>query len=185
MRHIAFPTEQAAEAFQQDLVSQGVARPELGRANVSPMAPAVAAVPHDVVTEAHGGTAEDAGMGAVKGMDAGLVVGAAAGVLTTAGVLGTAAATAVTVATGGLALPVILGMAALGAGVGAAVGGVGGAAGVDETHGAGHHAYEVDHGHYSDVSTRMTQGQHIVAVDDSIPANLVEEACIRHGGHAV
>ncbi|WP_407542583.1 hypothetical protein Q0M94_23630 (plasmid) [Deinococcus radiomollis] len=185
MRHIAFPTEQAAEAFQQDLVSQGVARPEYGRASVSPMAPAVAADTHGVVTEPNGGTAEDAGAGAIKGTEAGLVVGAAAGALTTAGVLGTAAATAVTVATGGLALPVILGMAALGAGVGAAVGGVGGAAGVDETHGAAHHAYEVDHGHYSDVNTRMSEGQHVVAVDDSIPANLVEEACMRHGGHTV
>ena len=185
MRHIAFPTEQAADAFQQDLVSQGVARPELGRASVSPMAAAVVAEPHGVVAEPHGGTAEDAGVGAVKGTEAGLLVGAAAGVLTTTGILGAAAATAVTVATGGLALPVILGMAALGAGVGAAVGGVGGAAGVDETHGAAHHAYEVDHGHYTDVNTRLGQGQHVIAVDDSIPAELVEEACIRHGGHTV
>ena len=176
MRHIAFPTEQAAVSFQQDLVAQGLAHPELGRAIVSPRAATV-------VTEPHGGTPEDAGAGAVKGTEAGLLVGAAAGVLTTTGVLGVAAATAATVATGGLALPVILGMAALGAGVGAAVGGVGGAAGVDETHGAGHHAYELDHGQYSAVDSRMSIGQHVVAVDDSIPAGPLEEVCIRHGGH--
>ena len=113
------------------------------------------------------------------------MVGAAAGALTTAGVLGTAAATAATIATGGLALPVILGMAALGAGVGAAVGGVGGAAGVDETHGAGHHTYDVDHGHYDDVNARMEQGHHVVAVDNSIPVGLLEATCARHGGHFI
>jgi hypothetical protein len=135
--------------------------------------------------DVHGGTPEDAGAGAIKGTEAGLAVGAVAGVLTTTGVLGVAAATAATVATGGLALPVILGMAALGAGVGAAVGGVGGAAGVDETHGAGNHAYEVDHGHYDNVNARMEQGHHVVAVDDSIPAGLLEETCARHGGHFI
>jgi hypothetical protein len=178
MRHIAFPTEQDAVAFQQDLVAQGLAHPELGRASVSPRAAAV-------VTEPHGGTPEDAGMGAIKGTEAGLAVGAVAGVLTTTGILGAAAATAATVATGGLALPVILGMAALGAGVGAAVGGVGGAAGVDESNVAGHHAYEVDHGHYAEVSSRMGQGQHVVAVDDSIPMAVLEETCMRHRGHAI
>ena len=178
MRHIAFPTEQAAVAFQQDLVTQGLARPELGRASVSPRTDVLA-------TDTHGGTPENAGAGAIKGTEAGLAVGAVAGVLATTGVLGVAAATAATVATGGLALPAILGMAALGAGVGAAVGGVGGAAGVNETHGAGHHAYEVDHGHYNDVNTRMEQGHHVVAVDDSIPAALLEETCIRHGGHFI
>lgn len=178
MRHIAFPTEQAAVAFQQDLVTQGLARPELGRASVSPRTDVLA-------TDTHGGTPENAGAGAIKGTEAGLAVGAVAGVLATTGVLGVAAATAATVATGGLALPAILGMAALGAGVGAAVGGVGGAAGVNETHGADHHAYEVDHGHYNDVNTRMEQGHHVVAVDDSIPAALLEETCIRHGGHFI
>ncbi|WP_407541649.1 hypothetical protein Q0M94_19365 (plasmid) [Deinococcus radiomollis] len=176
MRHIAFPTEQAATAFQQDLVSQGLAHPQLGHANLT-------------TTElgAHaGGTPEDAGAGAIKGTEAGLVVGAAAGVLTTAGVLGTAAATAATIATGGLALPVILGMAALGAGVGAAVGGVGGAAGVDETHGAAHvteRAYTVDHAQYSDVHTRLQNGEYVVAVDDAIPGDVLEAAAMRHSGH--
>ena len=179
MRHIAFPTEQAATAFQQDLVTQGLAAPELGRATVNRQV-------SSVTTDVHGGgTPEDAGAGAIKGTEAGLAVGAVAGVLTTTGVLGVAAATAATVATGGLALPVILGMAALGAGVGAAVGGVGGAAGVDETHGAGHHAYEVDDGHYDNVNSKMEQGHHVVAVDDSIPAGLLEETCVRHGGHLI
>ena len=178
MRHIAFPSEQAADAFSQDLITQGLATPELGRGTVSPRMEALA-------TDTHGGTAEDAGAGAVKGTEAGLLVGAAAGALTTTGVLGVAAATAATVATGGLALPVILGMAALGAGVGAAVGGVGGAVGVDETHGAGHHAYEVEHGHYNDVHAHVTQGRHVVAVDDSIPTGPLEAACLRHGGHLI
>ncbi len=178
MRHIAFPTEHAADAFAQDLITQGLATPEMGRGTVSPRTETLA-------TDAHGGTAEDAGAGAIKGTEAGLAVGAVAGVLTTTGVLGVAAATAATVATGGLALPVILGMAALGAGVGAAVGGVGGAAGVDEAHGAGHHAYEVDHGHYNDVQTRVNEGQHVVAVDESIPTAALEATCIRHGGHFI
>ena len=178
MRHIAFPTEQAAVSFQQDLISQGLASPEMGRATMSSRA-------NTGVVDTHGGTPEDAGAGAIKGTEAGLAVGAVAGVLTTTGVLGVAAATAATVATGGLALPVILGMAALGAGVGAAVGGVGGAAGVDETHGAGHSAYEVDHGQYNDVQTRMEQGQHVIAVDDSVPTAQLEATCIRHGGHFI
>ncbi|GGR41529.1 hypothetical protein [Deinococcus ruber] len=178
MRHIAFPTEQAATAFQQDLIAQGLATPDTGRALLTRRSDAVAA-------DLHGGTPEDAGVGAIKGTEAGLAVGAVAGVLTTTGVLGAAAATAATVATGGLALPIILGMAALGAGVGAAVGGVGGAAGVDETHGAGQHTYEVDHGHYDDLSTRVSQGEQVLAVDDAIPTAVLDDTVRRHGGHLI
>ena len=54
--------------------------------------------------------AEDAGAGAVKGTGIGAVVGAGAGLLGTAG---TVAGVGATIATGGLAIPVILGMAAL------------------------------------------------------------------------
>jgi len=180
MQHTAFLTEQDAQAFQQDLVTQGLASPTLGRATVSR-----SAIPASTEVHVGGGTPEDAGAGAIKGTEAGLVVGAAAGVLTTAGVLGTAAATAATIATGGLALPVILGMAALGAGVGAAVGGVGGAAGVDETHGAGTHAYEVDDARYDTVNSRVEQGHHVVAVADSVPAEVLQVTAERHGGQLV
>lgn len=179
MRHVAFPTEQDALAFQQELVGQGLAAPQLGRASVSRAAPVMASGP------AHGGgTAEDAGDGAVKGTSVGLVAGAVAGALATAGVLGAAAATAVTIVTGGLALPVILGMAALGAGVGAAVGGIGGAAGVDE-HSDHHQAYEVDHGAYDALSARQSQGEHVVAVDDSLAAVVLTDTAVRHGGHLI
>ncbi|GAA5436804.1 hypothetical protein [Deinococcus aquaticus] len=166
MKHIIFPTTTAADAFIADLQSQGVIAPTMGSATVNrrtPVAP--------VVDGVEGGTAEDAGAGAVKGTGVGAAVGVVAGVL----------ATGATIATGGLALPVILGMAALGSGVGAAVGATGGAMGVDETS----NAYDADDDYYDRLNTTATNGGRTVAVDDSVPADVVEAAAIRHGGEYV
>ncbi|GGS26941.1 hypothetical protein [Deinococcus knuensis] len=165
MKHIIFPTETAADAFIADLKSQGVIAPTMGSATVTRRGAAADPVVTDGVD---GGTAEDAGAGAVKGTGVGAAVGAVAGIL----------ATGATIATGGLALPVVLGMAALGSGVGAAVGATGGAMGVDETG----HTYEADDDYYDRLNTTTTNGGRVVAVDESVPTDVVEAAAIRHGG---
>ncbi|GGL08871.1 hypothetical protein GCM10010844_29530 [Deinococcus radiotolerans] len=122
-----------------------------------------------------GGTAEDAGAGAVKGTGVGAVVGAAAGIL----------ATGATIATGGLALPVILGMTALGSGVGAAVGATGGAMGVDETGKTYDDRYDVDDTYYDRMDSTINSGGRVVAVDDSVPQDVLMDAVTRHGGEIV
>lgn len=200
MRHILFPTVSAADAFIADLQQRGVVRSDVGTTTVNRRvadalgtgtAAQSSASTQTTTTEyvEGGGTAEDAGAGAVKGTALGALTGAAAGVVGTAATIG---ATAATVATGGLALPVILGMAALGSGVGAAVGAVGGAAGVDET--GGHtststssyqSSYDVDSDHYDRLHNASNQGGRAVAVDDNVPQDVLEEAVRRHGGEFV
>lgn len=203
MKHILFPTVSAADAFIADLKARGVVQPEVGTMNMSRRVQNAAAettgtVQTGAVTTPAttsqttqyvdgGGTAEDAGAGAVKGTVAGALTGAAAGVIGTAATLG---ATAATVATGGLALPVILGMAALGSGVGAAVGAVGGAAGVDETGGAVTttttstypSTYEADDAYYNRVNERVNAGGRVVAVDNNVPNDVLMDAVTKHGG---
>ena len=194
MKHILFPTADAADAFIAELQQQGVARLDANTATVNRRGMTGSA---NLATERTGTSAveslgadgqqvaENAGEGAVKGTGVGAIVGAAAGALTTAGVLGTAAATAATVATGGLALPVILGMAAAGAGVGAAVGAAGGAAGAEDGVAGGRSAssYDVDDDHYDRLHSTMNSGGRAVAIEESIPAAAVEAAMQRHGGH--
>ena len=166
MKHILFPTVSDADAFIADLQNQGVARPELGNATFNRRTTT------EVVSDASAG-AEDAGAGAVKGTGVGALVGAAAGVLGAGAV----------VASGGLALPVILGMTALGAGVGAGVGAVGGAAGIDENaDGRTAGGYALDDHHYDEINTTVTGGGRAVAVDDSIPADVLNAAVARHNG---
>ena len=194
MRHLIFPTTAQADAFVQDLQSQNLIRPEMGQTSVNRSASGVATDPvtgenlHGTpvtgtpvsdnlgTLPGEGGTAEDAGEGAVKGTGVGLVAGAVAGVI----------ATATTVATGGLALPVILGMAALGSGVGAGVGAIGGAAGVDET---GDRMYDDNYSvaddHYDRMHETMNAGGRAIAVEDSVPMDAVQAAAARHGGEFV
>jgi hypothetical protein len=201
MKHILFPTVAAADAFIADLQSRGVVRPELGtttlgRRSMQDMGSA-SMTPGTVQTgtvqtgdyATEGGTAEDAGAGAVKGTVAGLVSGAAIGVIGTA--TGLIATTAATVATGGLALPVILGLAALGSGVGAAVGGIGGAAGVDETpdgpvttsdYATSSHIAD---DHYDRLDSGINAGGRAVAVDENVPTDVLEEVMRAHDGHYV
>ena len=190
MKHILFPTVAAADAFIADLQARGAVRPEVGSMNLNrrDMAAAgtgTAAAPATTRTDVtsteyvQGGTAEDAGAGAVKGTVAGVLTGAAAGVI----------GTAATVATGGLALPVILGMAALGSGVGAAVGAVGGAAGVDETGGqvrdTTYSNYEADDDYYNTVNERVNAGGRVVVVDDNVDATVLADAMAKNGGEIV
>lgn len=185
MKHIIFPTVAEADAFISDLQQRGVVRPEVGsatlnRRNSSATTTTQSYSDGDGVSAGAG--AEDAGAGAVKGTGVGAVVGAGAGVLSAAGVIGTAAATA---ATGGLALPVILGMTALGAGVGAAVGATGGAMGVDENHDGQTAGYDVDDTHYDTIHNTVSGGGRAVAVDDAVPADVLEETMRRHNGRFV
>ncbi|MDB5046756.1 MAG: hypothetical protein JWQ08_2806 [Deinococcus sp.] len=183
MKHLMFPTVAQADAFVQDLQSQGVIRPEMGSASLNRrsggMTDSSMASTTGVLDERDadygGGTPEDAGAGAVKGTGVGVAVGAVAGVVAT-------------VATGGLAaIPVILGMAALGSGVGAGVGAIGGAAGVDETNGTGAYnsSYDVDDEHYDRMNSTVSNGGRTIAVDDSVPHDVVAAAAARHGGEFV
>lgn len=205
MKHILFPTVSAADAFIADLQSRGVVQPQVGTMNMSRRVqqaagdtmstgtttgtvttPAATTTTTNTTSYADGGyvdgggTVEDAGAGAVKGTVAGALTGAAAAVI----------GTAATVATGGLALPVILGMTALGSGVGAAVGAVGGAAGVDETGGTSYDSYsdsyttnyEADDAYYNRVNESVNAGGRAVAVDDNVPQDVLMDAVNKHGG---
>lgn len=175
MKHILFPTVAAADAFIADLQAQNVVR-SVSNGNLGlrgAAAPAATATTTTTTTAVDGGgTAEDAAAGAAKGTGVGAVVGALAGVLGAGAV----------VATGGLALPVILGMTAAGAATGAAVGGIGGAAGVDET--GGYH-YEVEQTQYDRYNSSYNAGGRAVAVDDNIPADILDAAVRKHGGEYV
>ncbi|WP_338014466.1 hypothetical protein [Deinococcus cavernae] len=172
MKHILFPTVADADAFIADLQSQGVARPELGNATFNRRTTTTTG---EVVGDASAG-AEDAGAGAVKGTGVGALVGAAAGVLGAGAV----------VATGGLALPVILGMTALGSGVGAAVGAAGGAAGIDENaDGRTAGGYDLDDNYYDEIHTSVSGGGRAVAVEDNVPADVLNAAVSRHNGRFV
>jgi hypothetical protein len=178
MKHLLFPTVAQADAFVQDLQAQGVIQPEVGQTTLNRRGSAGMAT--DTTTRVggrdsghvDGGTAEDAGDGALAGTGVGAAVGAAAGAVAT-------------VATGGLAAPLILGMAALGSGVGAGVGAIGGAAGVDETGDGYRRSYEVEDSQYDRMSSGMSGGGRAIAVDDSVPADVVSAAAARHGGEFV
>ncbi|GGR08009.1 hypothetical protein [Deinococcus ruber] len=204
MKHLLFPTLAQADAFIKDLQDQGAIRPQLGRTSVTRESGAmpdsdmqsgsvanasggaltssgsIDALDEELYTHDGGGTAEDAGAGAIKGTGVGAVVGAVAGVVAT-------------VTTGGLAaVPVILGMAALGSGVGAGVGAIGGAAGVDETSVQGiddsgdysTSSYVTDEQHDT-LSAGVANGGHAIAVADSVPDELVRTVAERHGGQFV
>ena len=156
-----FPTPAAAEAFIADLQAQGVATLSDRTATVTRQTTQVAEHPNPVV--------ENEAEGAVKGTGVGALVGVAAGVL----------ATAATVATGGLVLPIILGMAAAGAGVGAVVGSLGA-----DLH-PHHHAYEVESTRYDTLDQGVTAGGRAVGVDDSVPEAVLTPTLARHGGTMV
>lgn len=199
MKHILFPTTAQADAFIAEMQQKNVVAPTLGTSTYgrhSEMG-STTAVGGDVRTyDNTAGTsmdgqpsaaAEDAGAGAVKGTGVGAVVGAGAGLL---GTIGTVAGVGATVATGGLAIPVILGMAALGAGVGAAVGATGGAAGVDENHDGrtandDYGSYGVNDDYYGRMHDTVNTGGRAVAVEDAVPYDVVAEAAQRHGGEFV
>ncbi|OLV15853.1 hypothetical protein [Deinococcus marmoris] len=199
MKHILFPTTAQADAFIAEMQQKNVVAPTLGTSTYgrhSEMDSTTAAGGDVRTYDNTAGTpmdgqpsaaAEDAGAGAVKGTGVGAVVGAGAGLL---GTIGTVAGVGATVATGGLAIPVILGMAALGAGVGAAVGATGGAAGVDENHDGrtandDYGSYGVNDDYYGRMHDTVNAGGRAVAVEDAVPYDVVAEAAKRHGGEFV
>lgn len=175
MKHILFPTVADADAFIADLQTQGVVQNQVGTATLNRRNPNAEVVTSETEVVGGGGTPEDAAAGAVKGTGVGALVGAAAGILGAGAV----------VATGGLALPVILGMTALGSGVGAAVGGIGGATGVDET-GEGYvTTTTVDDDYYDHLHTSVSGGGRAVAVDDHVADDVLNAAVSRHNGQFV
>ncbi len=172
MKHLLFPTVAQADAFVQDLRSQGVIREELGESRLNRTSTSATTSGTQTTTEVVElrGNPDEAGEGAVKGTGLGAIAGAAVG----------AAAVALT---GGLAaVPVILGAAALGSGVGA-VGGasVGYTSGDDVVH----HVSDVNDEHYERMNSTVESGGRAIAVDDNIPSDVLEAAVMRHGGQFV
>lgn len=186
MKHLIFPTVAQADAFVQDLQSQGAIQPEMGQtsfrrrtsAGMTGAATTPVAQTKTVTTEYvdGGGDGEDVAKGALGGTALGAVAGVAAG--------------AVVVATGGLAaVPVLLGMGALGSGIGAAAGAAEGAVNGDgmvtrqaQDYGAG---YDLDDTHYDTMNSSVETGGRAIAIEDSVPADIVEAAAARHGGRFV
>ena len=182
MKHIVFPTVEQADAFARELKTQGLVREDhrehAYNRNAEVQGFAGRRVDNtQVVNDDH--AAEEIGEEAVKGTAVGAVTGAAAA-LTGAALTG--AATAATVATGGLAAPLI-GLTLLGSGVGAAVGAAGEAA--REANDDTYDAYDVHDEHYSAIDETYKSGGRAVAVDDNVPAGPLNEAIAKHGGRIV
>lgn len=194
MRHLIFPTVAQADAFVQDLQSQGVIQPEMGQTsfqrrssggNVGTTTTQATQTTAATATTTEyvdgGGDGADMAGGALKGTALGAVAGVAAG--------------AVVAATGGLAaVPVLLGMGALGSGLGAAAGTADAAVHGDgmETRVAAsgdarryEDRYDFDDTHYSDIQTTVDAGGRAIAIEDDVPMDVVEAAMTRHGGRFV
>ncbi|GAA5534390.1 hypothetical protein [Deinococcus aluminii] len=179
MKHLLFPSKEQADAFIEDLRAQGLIQPDIGHMPLNrrtAMAEANTATSTTGTGYAAGDTADDAAEGAVEGTGVGAAVGAVAGAVAT-------------VATGGLAaVPILLGMTALGAGVGAGVGAIGGAEGANETGGyigAPSGDSYLDDDRYDRLNSGVEGGGRAVAVEDNVPADAVEAAAARHGGQFV
>ncbi|MPY67584.1 hypothetical protein F8S09_12955 [Deinococcus sp. SDU3-2] len=196
MRHLIFPTVAQADAFVQDLLSQGVIQPEMGQTSFQRRTAAGSVGAADMGTTTSqtntatattteyvdgGGDGADMAGGALKGTALGAVAGVAAG--------------AVVAATGGLAaVPVLLGMGALGSGIGAAAGTADAAVHGDgmETRVAAsgetrsyEDRYEFEDTHYNDMQTTVDAGGRAIAIEDDVPMDVVEAAMARHGGRFV
>ncbi|KEF33962.1 MULTISPECIES: hypothetical protein [Deinococcus] len=194
MRHLIFPTVAQADAFVQDLLSQGVIQPEMGQtsfgrrsATTTDMGTAATPATTQTATQTTteyvdgGGDAADMAGGALKGTALGAVAGVAAG--------------AVVAATGGLAaVPVLLGMGALGSGIGAAAGTADAAVHGDgmETRVAAQgetrrydDRYDLDDTHYNEIQSAVDAGGRAIAIEDDVPLDVVEATMARHGGRFV
>ena len=66
-------------------------------------------------------------------------------------------------------------------------GAIGGAAGVDETNGTGTYnsSYDVDDAHYDRMNDTVSSGGRTIAVEDSVPHDVVAAAAARPGGEFV
>lgn len=181
MKHFVFPTVADANNFANELKRAGLVREERHHAYSRGTT--------DTFTGRRAGTAytpahyergvyqeeSDVAEEAAKGAGAGAVVGAGAALL---GAAATAGATLATVATGGLAAPLI-GLTLLGAGTGAAVGAAGEAMReADDT-------YDVGETHYGTLSETYNAGGRAVAVDDSVDSAAVMATAERFGGRLV
>lgn len=179
MRYVTFPSKNDADAFVASLAQEQAGMLSNRHLRFTP-GTTVTPGGQTLITDkdgnryvaTDGGTADDAGQGAIKGTGVGAVVGAVAG-------------TIATVATGGLALPLVLGMAVLGSGVGASVGAVGGALGVDETPGdtllGTKEVIDLNDEDRDLIYVRGGEGR-AIAVDDSVPLDVVERLSGQHGG---
>jgi hypothetical protein len=168
MRHLMFQNKSQAIAFVKDLQAQGFTQMQMDETDLpySPSPTPQLTNPEIRSSPIANGTPEDSAAGAVKGMGIGVVIGAVAGV-------------AATLVSGGLAAPVILGMAALGSGVGAEVGAIGGAAGVDET---GKTFPSLSSEQYDRMNSLTSSGSYALAIDNTIPQEAVIDTAARHGG---
>lgn len=179
MKHLVFPTVADANAFIADLQSQNVVESVTGQTAFTRRnavaAPPPAVTDQEVVTTEvtdGGGDGKDMAAGALKGGAIGTAVGIAAG--------------AVVAATGGLAaIPVVLGL-----GVGAAAGMADGAVhghGLDDDSVVRRYedSYTLEDDHYDRMSTALGTAGRAVAVEDNIPADLVEATAARHNGRFV
>ena len=175
MRHLLFPSKEQADAFIEDLRAQGLIQPEIGQIPLqrrTALAEATSTQMGYAGNSTASPEAEAAGEGAIEGTGVGAAVGAVAGAVAT-------------VATGGLAaVPVLLGMTALGAGVGAGVGAIGGAEAASATDGNTRDGY-LDDDRYDRLHRAVSGGGRAVAVEDNVPQEAVEAAAARHGGQFV
>lgn len=191
MKHLLFPSKEQADAFIEDLRAQGVIQPDVGQTTVNRRGMMdttggmdTTGTMTDRTSDRYAGdtyagaddTAEEAGEGAIEGTGVGAAVGAVAGAVAT-------------VATGGIAaVPVLLGMTALGSGVGAAVGAIGGAAGAEADGGYGDNyggRYDLEGDRYDSLHSGVNEGGRAIAVDENVPEDAVRAAADRHGGRFV
>ncbi|MDO4264599.1 MAG: hypothetical protein Q4C67_10420 [Deinococcus sp.] len=194
MKHFVFPTAQQADDFANELKTQGLVREDTrqhayaqgqtegfaGRSTGTQYtADHYSAGTYDAGTYDADRDGSSVGDEAIKGTAVGAATGAAAGLAGAA----LAGATAATVATGGLAAPLI-GLTLLGSGVGAAVGAAGEAA-READDAAYHDTYDTQDTHYSTLSETYQGGGRAVAVDDNVPEGPLMEAVARHGGRQV
>ncbi|WP_261664333.1 hypothetical protein [Deinococcus sp. Marseille-Q6407] len=191
MKHFVFPTAQQADAFANELKTQGLVREDsrqhaytqgqtegfTGRSTGTQYTTDHYAA--GTYSETAGTEGTDVGQEAMKGTAVGAVTGAAAGLAGAA----LAGATAATVATGGLAAPLI-GLTLLGSGVGAAVGAAGEAAreADDATY---YDTYDTPSTQYSALNETYQGGGRAVAVDDNVPEGALMDAVAKHGGRQV
>lgn len=190
MKHLIFPTVADADAFIADLKGQNVVGDVSGTTSYR-RHNALEAVEEVPATTQVTQTSEQAVVAEAGGDGKDIAAGAVAG-----GTLGTAAGLAVgaaVAATGGLAaIPVILGLG-IGAAAGAATGAVTGhgldddaAAEVANTSARRYQdSYTLQDSHYDQINTAISAGGRAVAVEDSIPADIVQATAARHNGRFV
>ncbi|ADY26674.1 hypothetical protein Deipr_1536 [Deinococcus proteolyticus MRP] len=189
MKHFVFPTVQQADAFANELKTQGLVREDTRQhaytqgqtEGFAGRSTGTQYTTDHYVSGTYDADRDGSSVGdeALKGTAVGAATGAAAGLAGAA----LAGATAATVATGGLAAPLI-GLTLLGSGVGAAVGAAGEAA-READDAAYYDTYDTHDTHYSTLSETYQGGGRAVAVDDNVDAAAVMAAAQKHGGRQV